>query len=58
MKYSFVWCLNLGTLERGLEIPARFSDVALEDGDNLCTDNVRNEKFLRPVKEDRNILRQ
>jgi len=32
--------------------------VALgKDGEDLCTDNVRNEKVLRTVKEDRNILK-
>ena len=32
--------------------------MALEkDGEDLCTDNVRNEKVLRKVKEDRNILK-
>ena len=28
-----------------------------KDGEDLCTDNVRNEKVLRTVKEDRNILK-
>ena len=53
MKYSFVSYLNLGS-----EIPGRFSDVALEkDGEDLCTDIVRNEKVSRRVEEDRNILK-
>jgi hypothetical protein len=37
----------MGTLETGSEIPGRFSDVALEkDGEDLCTDNARNEKSV------------
>jgi len=56
MKYSFIWCLNMGTSEKGSEIPGRFSDVVLEkDGEDLCTDNARNEKVLHRVKEDTNI---
>ena len=54
LEHSFVWCQNLDTSERRLEIPESFA-TCWKRMEISWTDRVRNEVYHR-VEEERNIL--
>jgi hypothetical protein len=57
LEHSVLWCWNLDTLESRSELPWKFWNVVLEkDGENSCTDRVRNEEVWYIVKEERNTI--